>query len=97
MKETVPWQGFQGKMDNVPNILSEEKLLFSEIKRKLPNLAEVNLTIDLRLLESYGLIHREVYQGVPPKVESSLTDIGNNRLPILDSISRWTTDKYTSN
>ena len=84
-------------MDNVPNILSEEKLRFSEIKRKLPNLAEVNLTIDLRLLESYGVIHREVYQAVPPKVESSLTDIGNDRLPILDSISRWTTDKYTSN
>jgi DNA-binding HxlR family transcriptional regulator len=68
-------------------ILSEGKLHFSEIKRKLPNLTDVNLTKVLRLLESYGVIHREVYPCVPPKVEYFLTDIGKDPLPILDFIS----------
>lgn len=76
-------------------ILSEGTLRFSEIRRKLPNVTEANLTKDLRLLESYGIIHREVYPVVPPKVEYSLTEMGKDFLPILDSINEWA-KKYTS-
>lgn len=75
-------------------LLSEGTLRFSEIKRKLPNVTESNLTKDLRLLESYGVIHREVYPVVPPKVEYSLTEMGIAFLPILDSIGQWA-EKYT--
>ena len=75
-------------------ILSEGTLRFSEIKRRLANVTDANLAKDLRLLESYGVIHREVYPVVPPKVEYSLTEMGKDFLPILDSISRWA-DKYT--
>ncbi len=42
-------------------ILSEGTMRFSEIHRKLPNVTEANLTKDLRMLENYGVIHREVY------------------------------------
>lgn len=76
-------------------ILSEGTLRFSEIRRKLPNVTEANLTKDLRLLESYGIIHREVYPVVPPKVEYSLTEMGKDFLPILDSINEWA-KKYTA-
>ena len=77
-------------------ILSGGTLRFSEIKRKLPNVTEASLTKDLRLLERHGIIHREVYPVVPPKVEYSLTEMGKDFLPILDSIEKWA-QKYTAN
>lgn len=77
-------------------LLSEETLRFSEIKRKLPSVTEANLTKDLRLLESYGVVHREIYPIVPPKVEYSLTEMGKAFLPILNSINEWA-KKYTNN
>lgn len=87
---------FQGKWTMVIlYILSEGTLRFGEIKRKLPDVTDANLTKDLRLLESYGVIHREVYPVVPPKVEYSLTDMGKDFLPILDSINKWA-EKYTA-
>lgn len=76
-------------------ILSEGTLRFSEIRRKLPNVTEANLTKDLRLLKNYGIIHREVYPVVPPKVEYSLTEMGKDFLPILASINEWA-KKYTA-
>lgn len=76
-------------------LLSGETLRFSEIKRKLPPVTEANLTKDLRLLESYGVVHREVYPVVPPKVEYSLTEMGKDFLPILDSLNEWA-KKYTT-
>ena len=87
---------FQGKWTMVIlYILSEGTLRFGEIKRKLPNVTDANLTKDLRLLESYGVIHRKVYPVVPPKVEYSLTEMGKDFLPILDSINKWA-EKYTA-
>ena len=75
-------------------ILSEGTLRFGEIKRKIPNVTDANLTKDLRLLENYGVIHREVSPVVPPKVEYSLTEMGKDFLPILNSIIQWA-NKYT--
>ena len=58
---------------------------FCEIKRKLQNVTDANITKDLRLLENYGVIYREVYPVVPPKIEYSLTEMGKEFLPILNS------------
>ena len=76
-------------------VLSEGTLRFSEIHHRLPHITEANLTKDLRMLESYGVIHRKVYPVVPPKVEYSLTNMGKDFLPILDSINKWA-EKYTA-
>lgn len=76
-------------------LLSEGTLRFSEIKRRLPSVTDANLTKDLRLLERHGVIHREVYPVVPPKVEYSLTEMGKAFLPILDSINVWA-EKYAA-
>jgi len=85
----------QGKWSmGILYILSEGTLRFSETRRKPPHITEANLTKDLRMLESYGVIHREVYPVVPPKVEYSLTDMGRDFLPILNTINHWA-EKYT--
>ena len=66
--------------------LSQGTFRFKELARKMPMVTETNLTKELRNLEQYGLIHREVYREVPPKVEYSLTEIGREYLPIINEL-----------
>lgn len=69
--------------------LSEGTLRFGELQRMLPELTQATLTKQLRSLEEYGIVKRHVYPQVPPKVEYSLTEIGNEFKPVLDSLSVW--------
>lgn len=62
---------------------------FSELQKALPDIRQGYLTQQLRELESDGLVHREVYKEVPPKVEYSLTDIGSKFLGVLDKMCEW--------
>ena len=56
---------------------------FGELQRLIPNVTRRMLTLSLRELESVGLVHREVYKQVPPKVEYSLTPYGRTLEPII--------------
>lgn len=69
--------------------LSLGTLRFGELHRKMPMVTQANLTKELRQLEEYGMIHREVYREVPPKVEYSLTDIGRAFLPVLEVLGEF--------
>ena len=71
----------------------EGTLRFSEIKRSIPNITQKMLTKQLRELEADGIVHREVYPQVPPKVEYSLTEIGKTVMPEIRSLCDWG-DKY---
>jgi DNA-binding HxlR family transcriptional regulator len=62
---------------------------FSELKRLLPGVTQRMLTLHVRELERDGLIHREVYREVPPKVEYSLTALGRSLEPLLRIMSDW--------
>jgi DNA-binding HxlR family transcriptional regulator len=62
---------------------------FGELRRHLPAATQRMLTLHLRELERDGLIHREVYREVPPKVEYSLTGIGRSLEPLLRLMSQW--------
>ena len=57
-----------------------------KIKRKLPDVTQKMLTNQLRSLEEDGLVHREVFPVVPPKVEYSLTDMGQKMIPLLEQM-----------
>lgn len=70
-------------------ILKDAILRFSELKRNIPNITQKMLTKQLRELESDGLIWRNIYPQVPPKVEYSLTDRGKSLLPILRAMHKW--------
>ncbi|MBZ9688503.1 helix-turn-helix transcriptional regulator [Clostridium estertheticum] len=69
--------------------LSKGTMRFGELKRKLPNLTQATLTKQLRSLEEYEMIHREIYKQIPPKVEYSLTEIGVKFLPVMSSLEEW--------
>ncbi|RCW40074.1 winged helix-turn-helix transcriptional regulator [Paenibacillus prosopidis] len=73
-------------------ILHDGAKRFSEIQRTLPSVTQSMLTNTLRDLEKDGLVHREVYREVPPKVEYSLTPITQKLLPVLQSLVEWGVD-----
>ena len=62
---------------------------FGELKKRLSGVTQRMLTLHLRELERDGLIHREVYREVPPKVEYSLTEMGRSLEPLLHIMSEW--------
>lgn len=70
----------------------DDVLRYGELKKAIPNINERMLTRQLRELEKHGLIHREVYKEVPPKVEYTLTEIGKSIMPILLSLLDWGID-----
>ena len=69
--------------------LLEGTCRFGELKRHLSKATQRMLTLHLRELERDGLIHREVYREVPPKVEYSLTELGRSLEPLLRFMSQW--------
>lgn len=73
--------------------LSQKSVLrFNELQRLLPGISKGILTRQLRELEEDGLVHREVYKVVPPKVEYSLTTRGENFIPVLQAMQVWGQD-----
>lgn len=62
---------------------------FGELKKSVGNVSQKVLTAQLRAMEESGLVHREVYAEVPPRVEYSLTDLGRSLKPIMDSMVVW--------
>lgn len=62
---------------------------FGELRRQLPGITEKMLIQQLRELEADGIVHREVYQQVPPKVEYSLTALGVSLNESLESLGAW--------
>jgi DNA-binding HxlR family transcriptional regulator len=62
---------------------------FAELRRKIPGVSERMLTQQLRELEVDGIVHREVYAEVPPKVEYSLTVYGETLRPITKVMCDW--------
>ena len=62
---------------------------FGELKKSIGNVSQKVLTAQLRDMEQNGLVHREVYAEVPPRVEYSLTELGRSLEPILDAMRNW--------
>ncbi|QUL58180.1 helix-turn-helix transcriptional regulator [Paenibacillus tritici] len=62
---------------------------FNEFRRICPGITQRMLTLQLRELEEDGVVHREVYHQVPPKVEYSLTEFGRTLIPIIKLMRDW--------
>lgn len=65
------------------------KKRFGELKKSIGNVSQKVLTAQLRAMEESGLINRTVYAEVPPRVEYSLTELGQSLKPILDAMLNW--------
>ena len=62
---------------------------FNEMKRYIRGISFKTLSATLKELEADGLVHREEYPQIPPKVEYSLTERGRSLIPILDGMCEW--------
>lgn len=62
---------------------------FNELQKNLDGISQKVLTDSLRTMEADGLITRTVYAEVPPRVEYSLSELGETMRPILDAMEAW--------
>lgn len=71
---------------------SQPSIRFKELQRSIPDISQKILTATLKMLEADGLINREAFPEVPPRVEYSLTEKGKSLLPLIDALLSWATD-----
>ncbi|MBP1532695.1 MAG: helix-turn-helix transcriptional regulator [Ruminococcus sp.] len=69
---------------------------FNELQKSLEGISQKVLTESLRSMESDGIVIRTVYAEVPPRVEYSLSELGETLRPILDAMQAWGSD-YKNN
>ena len=62
---------------------------FKELQRSIGGISQKVLTSNLRTMEASGIVHREAFAEVPPRVEYSLTELGLTLKPVLDALWAW--------
>lgn len=68
---------------------SNGTMRFNDIQRSLDDISQRMLTVTLRRLEHDGLISRKVYAEIPPRVEYTLTDMGQSLIPLISNLVDW--------
>lgn len=71
---------------------TDEAKRFKELQRNIPDISQKMLTATLKMLEADGLVKREAFAEVPPRVEYSLSDKGKTLLPHINALISWATD-----
>ena len=84
--------GSKWKLLIMRDLLLNGSMRFKELQRSLGSVSQKVLTTNLRDMEESGLIVRRVYAEVPPRVEYSLTEIGESLRPIMDAMWKWGED-----
>lgn len=98
-KEELPFCPVATTVDLIGNkwkLLIMRELLtgtkrFNELNKAIDGISQKVLTENLRKMEADVIVHREVYASVPPKVEYSLTELGDSLRPIINSMVEWGT------
>ena len=70
-------------------LMEYEPVRFNEMRRYVGNVSDKTLSQTLKALESDGLIHREMFPEIPPKVEYTLTERGHSLVKVLDQLCIW--------
>lgn len=69
--------------------LKDKTWRYGELKKSLGKITHKMLTEQLRELEADGLIHREVFAEVPPRVEYSITEEGRSAIPVIEALRNF--------
>ena len=69
--------------------LQDGTFRFNELLRKMPKMTHATLSVQLKRLEENGLIRRVQYEAIPPRVEYSLTEIGERFQPVVAALETW--------
>ena len=93
---TVQLIGNKWKLLILRNLIYNGTQRYTDFAKTIPGISKKVLTDNLRSLESDGLIEREVFAEVPPRVEYSLSVLGKTLKPVLDALSGWGTEYKAS-
>lgn len=93
---TVQLIGNKWKLLILRNLMYNDKQRFTDFLKTVPGISKKVLTDNLRALEGDGLIEREVFAEVPPRVEYYLSETGKTLRPIIDAMHAWGVE-YKSN
>jgi len=85
--------GGKWKLPLLWHLAEKDAVRYNELKRSVRGVTNMMLTKCLRELEDYGLVHRQQYNEVPPRVEYSLTERGKQLLPALGALYAWGRDQ----
>lgn len=84
--------GNKWKLLIIRNLIYNGTQRFTDFLKTIPGISKKVLTDDLRALETDGIIDREIFAEVPPRVEYSLTPLGRTLKPVLDAMCEWGTN-----
>ena len=96
MATTVNLIGNKWKLLILRNLIYNGEQRFTDFVKSIPGISKKVLTDDLRSLENDGLVNREVFAEIPPKVVYSLSELGKSLKPILDAMFTWGTEYKNS-
>lgn len=85
---TIKMLGDRWKVQIIECLMDGTKR-FGELKKELGDITQKVLTSNLRMLEENGILVRHVYAQIPPRVDYTLTGLGYNLKPVLDSMVAW--------
>ncbi len=85
---TVSLIGSKWKLLIMRNLLSRP-WRFNELQKSIDGISQKALTEALRSMEADGIVNRTVFPEVPPRVEYSLTELGESMRPIIQSMESW--------
>ena len=85
---TVSLIGSKWKLLILRDLLTGTKR-FGQLKKSLPDVSQKVLTVSLKSMVDDGIVERVAYSEVPPRVEYSLTDLGESMRPVIFVMEQW--------
>ena len=90
----LEWMGNKWVLVILLKIAECEPVRFTELYRTIPSVSEKVLSQALKQLNVDGLINRQIYPDVPPRVEYSLSDLGKTLIPHIEALKTWGQENY---
>ena len=90
----LEWLGNKWALVVLVKISENEPVRFNELYRNIPSVSEKVLSQVLKQLATDGIIERQLYPDVPPRVEYSITDLGKTLLPHVEALIKWGQDNF---
>lgn len=90
----LEWLGNKWTLVVLVKISEDGPVRFNELYRNIPSVSEKVLSQVLKQLTADGIIRRELFPDVPPRVEYSLTDLGRTLLPHVEALMDWGRENF---
>lgn len=90
----LEWLGNKWALVVLVKISENEPVRFNELYRNIPSVSEKVLSQVLKQLTVDGIIQRELFPDVPPRVEYSVTDLGKTLLPHVEALIKWGQENF---